>query len=50
MLGNILIYKIQQIFSRKKPSKILYKFFKMVQVVESEEIICWNKKGLFKTS
>jgi hypothetical protein len=40
ILRNMLIYKVQQFVSRKKSSKSLSKFFKMVQVVESEEIIC----------
>jgi hypothetical protein len=33
MLRNILIYKVQQFVSRKKSSKSLCKFLKMVQVV-----------------
>jgi hypothetical protein len=40
MLRNMLIYKVQQFVPIKKSSKILCKFFKMVQVVESVEIIC----------
>jgi hypothetical protein len=40
MLRNMLIYKFQQFFLRKKSSKGLCKFLKMVQVVESEEKIC----------
>jgi hypothetical protein len=40
MLRNILIYKVQQFVSRKKSSKSLCKFLKMVQVVESKKIIC----------
>jgi hypothetical protein len=35
-----LIYKVQQFLLRKKSSKGLCKFLKMVQVVESEEKIC----------
>jgi hypothetical protein len=35
-----LIYKVQHLFLRKKSSKGLCNFLKMVQVVESEEKIC----------
>jgi hypothetical protein len=40
MLRNMLIYKAQQFVPIKKSLKILCKFLKMVQVVESVEIIC----------